>query len=232
MTTTIACLWRGTDLPAYSADQYGPRYVEALRRGVVLHADSDLLMLVDQHYWPMVEELGVEARPFNGLDCGGWSRVLEAFHPFLWPRKGERILVVGLDTVFTGDASWLFSWDEAPIGLPLDPFCDPEVCDAVITANREGCGLVWNAYLESKKDGMQQDLYMGQPSEMALLRRLSAIHKWPPLETSPAKLLSYKVHLIRDERDWKDASVVYFHGPPKPADLRPADPIYRIWSNT
>lgn len=226
----MTCLWKGEDLPGYSNDVYRPEHVANLAAGVRRHIpDSRLVVLADDHYAPLIDPLPVDVIGFSGWGCGGWSNVLEAFRPGLRPPDGDRVLLVGLDTVIVGDCEWLFEWRDAPIGLPLDPYHHPEVCDAVVTFDAEGADLVWSAFLESRKDEMRGDLFMGKPSEMALLRRLRARYGWDTLEPEPrGRLMSYKVHVLPDFA-FDGASIVYFHGEPKPDELDTRNPIRREW---
>lgn len=219
MRTVQCCLWRGHETC------YGPDYVELLRRGVERHVpDGRLQVLVDEYHEAAIRKLDVDVVPFKGFGCGGWSNVLEAFHPDLAPAEGERNLLVGLDTVFTGDCEWLFEWDKAPVGIPLDPLCPPEACDAVITYDREGAALVWAEFERTRGTGMKEHFFAGAPSEMALLRNLRAALGWEVLEAEPRLLRSYKVHGYDP-----CASIVYFHGKPRPGDLPEGDPVRALW---
>lgn len=230
MRRVIACLWEGDEsLPDYSRGKYGADDVEKLLDGIERHvSDGQLIMLVDE--WggdvlsPMWAGRDVSVVPFAYPDPGGWGRMLEAFRPTLWPKQGERNLLVGLDTVLTGDCDWLFEWDKSPVGLPLDPYNAPQVCNAVVSYDAEGAAIVWRA-----RGRVADTKYAGVPSEMALLRKLYVEQGWSPLEDTPTKLLSYKVHVRDRRRSLHNASVVYFHGRSKPADLPEDDPVRRMW---
>lgn len=228
----IACLWSDDrrELPGYSGKaKWSIGVVSALVLNARRRVPGCRFVLLVDEVWARAYDAivtspgGGAARipdalvSFSGADCGGWSRICEVFRPDLAPRAGERNLFVGLDTVFVDDARWLFEWDHAPVGLPLDPYHAPERCDAVVSYDAEGAALVWAAYEESRdRDGMRADLYAGKPSEMALLRRLSREHGWPPLEPGFHRLRSYKVH---GSQRVQGTTVVYFHGTPKPQDL-------------
>lgn len=234
MKKIFACLWQGEDLPSYSQDQYDLEYVDLLAKGVERHMpDTELVMLVDDTYWGAIRRRGAVkwvTWKFDGHGIGGWSNMLEVFRPNLWPEGDDRYMLIGLDTVLVGDCDWLFEWDKHPVGLPLDPFHAPIPCDAVVTWNREGAEIVWKAFLKSKKTGMKKHLLKGKPSEMQLLRDLFVAHKWQTLEREPKKLLSYKVHVApRRSNEFMEASVVYFHGRPKPHQLPPTNPVRKAW---
>lgn len=188
----------------------------------------------------------VQLIPLEGHGCGGWSNILEAFRPSLtWDEGEERRVMVGLDTIATGDVRWLWThpdWDEvageeADVLLPMDPIDTKTVCDAVITWTPKGAQLVWDAFLASREDGMRKHLYHGQPSEMALLRDLWA--RSPDVRNFDEALIghrlaSYKCHIATLKRSLQDVDLVYFHGRPKPADLHPRSPgargqLARLW---
>ena len=221
------CLWKGKDVP----HEYGVADVVRLETNMLQHIpDATLVCHVDDAHHKAVD-LAIKGItvPFLGLGVGGWSNVLELFGwSHVWEPK-ERHLAVGLDTVFVGNCDWLFEWSADPVGLPLDPYAAPVPCDAVISFSMRGSIATWGEFLESRQSGMKGDLYANKPSEMALLRRMYAENGWRPLEKKPHRLLSYKKH-VRDERRSIDgASIVYFHGKPKPTDLPKDDPVFKAW---
>jgi len=254
--TVITCLWAGHDLPGYSSNRYGVEDVLNLWRGVQRHIPgSTLLVLCDEHYERELTtgrvldllEPGEKERDgstrivrFQGHGIGGWSNVLEAFRPDLHADRDplEPVLLVGLDTVFVEDCSWLFGipmHTPADVLLPPDPV-DPmrnPPCDAVVLFNKKGADLVWQEYLRAKAQITDltpfPHLYNGRPSEMVLLQHLWKKHKWPMLEAHPKKLLSYKQHVrYRSVHVPEGCSIVYFHGVPKPRDLDADDPVRRL----
>ena len=249
----IANLWKGDigNVPSYSADMYGIQYVEKLARGIRRHVtDGALTMLMDQHYatlWgqharEMDDDLDVTVRPYEGYDCGGWSRRFENMRPGLHP-TGERVVMMDLDTILVGNCDWLWSWDESPVGLHLDPYYDPKVGCGIVTFDGEGAAIVWDAFLKARENGMADYYAYGHPSEMILLRALYVAHGWKPLEPKAEKLLSYKVHVMRQKREikperlasvrepnpWDRASIVYFHGHPRPNELAPQHALRQEW---
>lgn len=245
-----APFWLGdTGLPNYSGGVYDLRYVEALARTFKAACKGEpfeLHLLVDEEAKATLLALvgatwldaqGIRLIDFEGHGCGGWSHVLEAFRPSLiWePEETVRVLT-GLDTIATGDVRWL--WEvAAPVMLPMDPIHTTTVCDAVVCWTRWGAEVVWDAFLESRKDGMKKHLYHGQPSEMALLRDLWA--RSPDVRSFNENLIghrlaSYKCHIATLKRSLRDVDLVYFHGRPKPGDLDPTSTgprgeLARLW---
>ena len=231
----MACLWRGTDLPGYSNDVYDPEYVVALARGVKRHFDDARLhVLVDEYYHSALAQhsgmTGVNLIPFEGEGCGGWTNVLEAFRPSLNPNQGEtRTVLVGLDTVFMRNCDWLFEWSSSPVGLPMDPIMHGNPCDAVVTFDHHSTDIIWSRYVRERERDRMAKYHLGSvPSEMMLLRAMFHEQRWSPLEWEERKLLSYKCH-VRAGRDVELASLVYFHGNPKPHQLDMRDKVYQEW---
>jgi len=228
----MACLWEGKDLPSYSANAYQDlRYVRHLAKAAQ-DVGGKLTLIADNHYHPIVSKAaipGVDLVRMNGYGCGGWSPILEAFRPDLRPWNDSRHVLVGLDTIVTGDIRWLWEWDDAPIGVPMDPYETDTVCDAVWTFDRLGSAIMWDAFMASMKTGMRAHYYAGRPSEMALVRDVWRTRRWPTLDSS--KVASFKAHYCRAAGDLS-ASIVYFHGRPKPADLDRNHPLRAIWEGS
>lgn len=224
----MSCLWQGgPELPGYSRGRYGSRDVTCLWRGA-RRTGAVLSLILDRNlrdeidlFFPLT---------FEGHGIGGWSNMLEAFRPDMWPAEGERIVHMDLDTVIVGDCDWLWEWDKAPLGFPLDPYRRDTICSGIRTWDRRGAQIMWEAYLEAKKNGMSAYKIRGAPSEMMLMRKVWRDHGWPTLEPEPEKLLSYKVH-VKKGADWQKASAVYFHGSPKPQDLPEGDPLRMVWES-
>lgn len=231
----FTCLWKADDVPGFCRDVYGPNYVASLMGGVRRNVPRGLLhVLCDDHYYDILNDdprfNSVRLEKFYGDNCGGWSQVFEVVRSNLRPRMGKRHIWVGLDTIFMSNAQWLFDWDESIVGLPRDPLYPHKACNAVWTWNYEGAAFVWDAYEVAKKDGMKDYLLFDRPSEMQLLRFLCKSGGWKPLENNPKKLLSYKAHVLQGVNPWKThATMVYFHGKPKPSDLPPKNRIRLEW---
>lgn len=240
MKTASACLWDGKDLPAYSAGKYGPedaiRLCENFRRHVPQDEGFEFLLFVDAHFLNVMQQVQRPAEmkliPIMPSPLGGWTPVFSAFHPDFTP-PGSRTVLVGLDTVIMNDPSWLWDWDHAPVGLPLDPYFPDEVCDAVVSFTHEGALLVWGEYQRACDDGsMGKDYCMGKrPSEMILLRHMRKGRGWTTFHDTgdQKKLLSYKVDVLNGGRDPSRATLVYFHGNPKVWHLDQDDLVKKEW---
>jgi len=249
----IVNLWRGENLPDFSEDAYGPIDVLRLWRGARRHiTDLELHVLCDEHYLCQLVDMtgcdgaelsgeefvdiqaSVRVHKYAGHGVGGWTNVMESFRPGLFGRdvcdEYQRVLLVGLDTVFCGNCDWLFDWTQAPIGLPVDPYDSSKPCDAVITFDPLGANIAWDEYKRAAKIKPFPHLLSGKPSEMVLLQHLSRQHGWPYLEQGMKKLKSLKGC---NGREWAaipdGTSIVYLHGRPKLPDLPKEHPVRREW---
>lgn len=247
MRTVLTCLWAGHDLPDYSAGKYGPADVLNLWRGVRKHVtDGRLCVLADETFQqalqgPLFDELvgrlsqeeqvalphTLLVKPMHGYGRkhGGWSHVLEAFNPALVKSLGgSRLLLVGLDTVFVRNSDWLFDEPfESEVGLPADPYnLNGPPCDAVVTYAAAGADIVWTEFMLANESVVWPYPYFGRASEMVLLQALAARHGWVKLEGDYMdRLVSFKA-VVRPHGLPDSATIVYFHGSPKPREL-PAD---------
>lgn len=256
----VTCLWQGHDLPGYSANKYGVDDVLTLWRGVRRHVtDGALLVLCDQHHFDLLTDADrmflrmregetsfdvastCMVRKMHGYGIGGWSPVMEAFRQDLglFDYYGHRnVLLVGLDTVFTGNADWLFDLipenDGGPgIYLPPDPHSPANPpCDAVVLFNEKGREFAWTEYVRAKAQPEFPHRYPdanGWPSEMVLLQHLWRAGECKLIEETPKRLLSYKAHIRAKHVQAmpEDCSIIYFHGSPKLYDLA-ADDFVRV----
>lgn len=114
-------------------------------------------------------------------------------------RLGEPMILVGLDTVVTGNCDALadYCMTADRLAVPLDPYNPRQVCNGVALVPRG------HAHVATTHDG--------QVNDMEWVRRFS-----PAVidEIFPGWVQSYKVHV--KPRGLGDARVVYFHGLEKP----------------
>lgn len=118
-------------------------------------------------------------------------------------RLGEPMILVGLDTVITGNCDHfakycLQTWPSNVIGLPRDPYFPDRACN--------GVALV---------PGGKQRIYTSHRGE----NDMEWMRRWPHQyldDVFPGQILSYKVHMRDKGRDEiGDARIIYFHGLPK-----------------
>lgn len=240
MKSVITHLWRGSDLPWYSANAYGARDVLNLYRGVKRHVtDGHLIVMCDQASrqqleieLPSVVRDDVTLVSYAGFGVGGWTNILEGLRPALWEELGieGRAMMTNLDIVLVGDCNWMFEWDQAPVGLHMDPYYQSVPANAVMSVTREGAAMVWSEFLASRSCQPFRHTVQGVPSEEALLRHLWKQHGWPWLEQGMKRLLSWKACGLAGKQEIPpEASVVYFHGRPKPGDIPITHPVRIEW---
>lgn len=246
MKTLMCNLWRGEALPKFSNDAYGLEDVLKLWRNARRHVeDLRLVCMVDKHYYDRREDIKFASdeeaksfkatahfQPYEGYGIGGWSNVMECFRPELHQLTGrQRAVVVGLDTVFVGNSDWLWQQRTEPVSLPMDPFYNEVPCDAVITFDSLGAKLAWRKFVDTRLDKPYPYKLFDQPSEMMLLRSLWDEMGRPAfLEGNQMRLLqSFKACKLAEVSTLPHASVVYFHGKPKPKDLDPEHPVRKEW---
>ena len=237
MNRLLVCLWNGVDLPRYSRGQYDVGDLANLTRNVKRHMpDVQIVACVDQGFddriirtskYPELDDVVVH--PFKGIGCGGWSHRFEALHPTLWPAKDARVVTLDLDSVFFADMSWLWEWNDAPVGFIKDPFYRHTICSTVASIDRKGAELLWNEFTRSREVNEMRNYRMGQnPSEMYLYRAMWKKHGWKVLEDKPNKMRSYKAHVCRG-MGLEGAELVYLHGKPKFRNLKTEDPVRVEW---
>jgi len=177
--------------------------------------------------------------PFSTYGVGGWSHMMEIFHPdYTAPFSRQRILALGLDPIITGNCDWLFEWENGDCGWIRDPYKPWTICNGVMTFNRAGAADMWNRFMEARESRFSEFLNMGLPSEMVLMRRAweeGGKQEVELLEGKPDKLLSYKAHIplvaLPGEASYIMPSIVYFHGSPKPHELENGHWLKKIWNS-
>ena len=174
--TAICCLWQGTDLPEWSASQYDWKYVDALAWGLHRHVENPrLVVLVDKYHRPMLEEIKapirIEVYDLVSDSVGGWARRMQAFSPMLWPSGEERFVTMDLDMILVGDCTWLWEWNEAPVGLPADPFFPTKPCSTIVSYSREGAHQIWSYW----KEGAESAKLFGRSLPMCCLYERSFV---------------------------------------------------------
>lgn len=227
MVTVLTVLFNGQSesIPVYSRDRYGPHWVDRLYRGFKRHAPGPfrMLVLVDREY-----EFSEPVEQAELMDPGeGWMAINEAFRPDLGVESG---VLVGLDTVITGDLSDIWALEGADIFAPRDPYHLRMPCNALVRFTPEGARYLWDEWNRDRAFWRRECMYQGHPSEMVFLRRLWPRANWEYIDDRlPGQVLSYKVDVRSRGASLEEARVVYFHGNPKPCDLKPSDPVRKLW---
>lgn len=208
---------------------YDESWVDRLARGVRRHGPpgAELVILTDRErtFREPVTQLPL-VRPEDA-----WCAILEVYRPDVIG-EADRLMVVGLDTVFTGDFSDI-ALHPCRIGAIRDPLHPWVICNGITTCSPLGAHDLWQSWCEVREEAMKEHTMFGLPSEMVWLRsKFAAAERdgrpWAVLDDEfPGRMMSYKVH--HPQRD-AGVSIVYFHGIPKPSELTPSDWVWQEWN--
>lgn len=229
MLTVLSVLFDGRDaehgnIPPFSANRYGPEWADRLYRGIKRHLRQPFrfVCLTDREYdfAERIEQVRLE-QPTEG-----WMAINEAFRPDLGIERG---LLMGLDTVIVGSLDDLASFD-GPLGVPRDPIHPRMPCNAVVSFNADAADFLWTEWNRDRWHWRRECMFMGHPSEMVFLRKLWPRPDFHYLDDAfPDQLVSYKCHLRPRNLARGDARIVYFHGKPKPCELKADDWVRQEW---
>ncbi len=218
MITIVVALFDGRNTSiAHSVGIYDESWVDKLYRGVARNYNGhfDFVCLTDQNY-KFTENIK-QIRFDRSVDQYGWMSLMEWYHPKIC---NTRRVTMGIDTIITGPLDDIFDYDlgDYNLGVCQDPFWPQEICNAITIAEPSFCKEFWEYWINNEEEVMKncdQLEFPGSPSEMIVLRSLYSNR--PRVDTIfKGRILSYKAH-IRDHWDrLADASIVYFHGSPKP----------------
>jgi len=233
--TIVTALFDGrqTSVP-HTVGVYTPSWVDKLYRGFARNYTGtfDFICLTDKNY--VFEEPIRSIRFSMSVDQYGWLCMADVYRPDLC--KGQRF-TVGLDTIITGPVDDILNY-KTKIGLCTDPFTPHLVCNAVTSASPEFCEEYWKLWEWNKTDWLTKckmkfnnertHREVKAPSEMVVLR--TYYNNAEKLDVKfPYYILSYKKH-IRDDPGMLDtASIVYFHGKPKPHQIGHEEWVQKNW---
>ena len=221
--TIVTALFDGrqTSVP-HSVGMYNTAYVEKLYRGFErnLTVPFDFICLVDQNYY--FEENIIAERFKRSVDQYGWMSLMEVYRPELC--EGIRF-TVGLDTIITGRLDDILTSTFLKLAVCTDPFHPKKICNAVTLSTPEFCEEFWGLWEGNEVKLIPQSILhqWGQaPSEMVLLRKYYG--NSPCIDkVFPNRIISYKVNCddnnILQQEVIDQASIVYFHGHPKPHQI-------------
>ena len=214
---------RNTSVP-HTVGVYTTDWVDKLYRGIARNYSGkfDFICLGDQNY--KFQEPIKSVRLSESVDEYGWMCMVDMYRPDLC--TGRRF-TAGLDTIITGPLDDILN-HKTKIGLCSDPITPELVCNAVTLASPGFCEEMWKMYQWKKKDWLRECLLSLEvkdtnkvvkvPSEMDVLRRYYNDAERLD-QTFPLKILSYKMSVQHERRLIETASIVYFHGVPKPHRL-------------
>ena len=193
----IVPFWDANENSKSFSSMYTTEWVEKLYRGVKRNTtyDFDFVVLTDRirEYDEPVEQV-----LFNDLENIGYHSCIECF------RFGGPAIIMGLDTVITGDIDRLVEYcykTDNKMALPIDPnFTNPPIACNGVTLLPPG----------------NEEIYLTHNGEndMEWLRTFDHVFIDDVL---PHRVKSYKKHV--GKRGLGKLSVVYFHGEGKPHQL-------------
>jgi hypothetical protein len=171
------------------SSMYDQTWVEKLYRGFARHLTHpfEFICFTDRHRdyeEPIAQEPLTNHVP-SYADC---------IEPY---RLGRPMILVGLDTVITGNIDHLAEYclTEHRIAVPLDPYKPEQVCNGVALVP------AGNSHVFDRWQG-ENDMEWIRRQDPAVIDTLF-----------PGQVLSYKGHVKPDGLG--DARIVYFHGPEK-----------------
>lgn len=197
MITIATLFWQANDASKSFSCMYDETWVEKLYRGFArnLTVPFNFIVFTDRvrgYSEPITQELLTNPRPGYG-DC------LEPY------RLGEPMILVGIDTVVTGNCDHLavYCLTGERIAVPQDPYRPSRVCNGVALVPA-GHGHVWTDW--DRADIPDADMERLRGMDCAVLDDLF-----------PGQIKSYKCHV--KPGGLGDARIVYFHGAEKPHEL-------------
>ena len=218
MITFITALFDGEKLRIpHSTKIYDGTWVDKLYRGIQRYYDGnfELVCLVDREY----DDIKEPVRQIKFLEMGrGWICIIEKFRPDL--TRGKRF-TLGLDTIITSNIDDICSFG-GPMGMISDTMDTGRVCNGITIADSKSCDYVWNIWTNRREWVYNTFTILdGVPSEMMLLRDLfDQGGHCPRLDKIYSnKIFSYKMQFRHNPDLLETASIVYFHGDPKPHQL-------------
>lgn len=188
---TIACMLWDPNAASFDFSRcYDETWVEKLYRGFARNLTLPFRFVCfserERDFCEPIDQERIEGR----LD---YSACIEPY------RLGEPMILVGLDTIVTGNCDHLamYCLEAKRLAVPLDPYAPHQVCN--------GVALVppGHQHIAIAHDGRTNDMDWIRAQSPAVIDGLF-----------PGQVLSYKAHVKK--HGLRDARIVYFHGQEKP----------------
>lgn len=198
--------------------KYGPEYVNRLWAGVqrFLSRSHRFVCLTDNRGGLRQE---IETLPLELGGLIGWWHKVALFKP-PGGLEDSRLIFLDLDTVIVDNIDFLLDY-QGPFGVLRD-FYRPNGYGSAVMSIAPGYQRgIWEKFAEHPKLWMAE--FAGDQDFIRMC--VNGADLWQDLY--PGKIVSYKVHCQNGIPH--DARITCFHGEPKPADLRPENPIRRMW---
>ena len=221
MITIVTALFDGRNFGIpHSTEIYDASWADKLYRGIKRNTNIPFRMvcLVDKDY-PFEEDIHPIKFYSKNNTVAGWSLLTEMYRPDL---SRDWRLTMGLDTIITGNIDDYLSPDK-DFAMVSDPVFEGEVCNAITWCSPNSAQLIWDVWVH-EPDWVMQNCKLepfGIVSEMVLLRKLfNTKNPVPRLDYIYKGDYSYKCHILKYPKLLESARIVYFHGVPKPHEIR------------
>lgn len=182
-----------------SGGEYKPCHVQALAEQVERWSGRKLVCLSD------VEVEGVECRPLQ-TDWPRWWPKLEVFREF------DSALYLDLDTVIVGPLGAIL--DTSHTFTALADFYRPSLLGSGLMAWEGDYSALYRAFKPEYMPSFSRFPNLGDQAWIG--RRVGKYDRWQ--DKFPGMVVSYKAHRC-DRGVPKGASIVCFHGKPKPWEV-------------
>ena len=189
-----------------TGERYGPEYSERLHAGIARYTTKPFEFVTKtKSKYP-----------------GWWGKVG-------WLNPTERIIVLDLDLVITGNVDFLFDYD-GPFCIWKDPMkpviswydCKPCYNSSVMSI-APGFGAEIRKKFEVEPFRVMNEFWGDQEFISSMLPE--GVDTWN--EIAPGKVKSFKADGLNDGPG--DAAICVFHGQPKMADFPPEHWVSRAW---
>lgn len=204
MLNIVTCLWDPNDTSFEFSRCYDDIWVEKLYRGVArnLTVPYRFVLFSDRLRLKLPFDIQQESLRVRPITYGSFTE------PY---KLGEPMILMGLDTVITGNidhlANYCMTGDS--IALPRDPYMPSRACNGVALVPK-GKQDIWNRWCGE--------------NDMIWLRKQPHVFID---DLFPESVVSFKGS-VRD-RGLRDARIVYFHGIPKMQDLTDLPWVAEHW---
>jgi hypothetical protein len=204
MLNVVTCLWRPNETSFEFSRCYDESWVEKLYRGALSNLSKPFrfVLFSDELRVELPYEIHQERLNHRPISYGSFTE------PY---RLGEPMILMGLDTVITGNIDHLahYCLTADTIALPRDPYHPSRACNgvALVPAGKQDIWERWNG-----------------ENDMEWLRKQPHVFID---DLFPESVVSFKGS-VRD-RGVRDARIVYFHGVPKMQDLTELPWVAEHW---
>ena len=221
MISVVTALFEGKNFGSpHSTEIYDASWADKLYRGIKRNSTLpfELVCLVDKEY-SFQEPIRQIKFNLNYKSHSGWALLTELYRPDI--TRDWRV-IVGLDTIITGNIDNHLLNPDKDFAMVSDPIFEGEVCNAITWCSPNSAQIIWDVWL-NQQEWIRENCRLppwNTVSEMVLLRKLfNNKNTVPRVDYIYKGIYSYKCHILKYPKLLESASIVYFHGNPKPNQL-------------